>query len=248
MLTKAFILPSALAVVLSASASMAADLPSRSVAPVMPPMAAEFSWTGMRVGAQVGYAGGGDDRFGYFSRTAIRNHRDLGQLAVRGGFIGLRAGYDYQFAGSRFVLGAMVDGDINFMDRSVAGTDGLLSFRGKDKSPWDVSLTGRAGYSFGRTMVYALGGVSWAKIDYTASSTRPLVSSITDRSTYAGWVAGAGLDYAVTDNLIIGAEYRYHHYNLKDLRGGVLGVPGGSVRTNSTPSWHRVALTASYKF
>ena len=88
------------ALVLSATSALAADLPSRKVAPVAPVVAPAFSWTGFYVGADLGGA------FGYskgklFNGTAVEKIPTLNSQRVAGG---VHAGYNYQLG--MFVVGA----------------------------------------------------------------------------------------------------------------------------------------------
>jgi opacity protein-like surface antigen len=63
-MSRKFLLASVGALALTGSAALAADLPSRAPPPVYLPPAPVFTWTGIYVGGQIGYAwGGGSDNF-----------------------------------------------------------------------------------------------------------------------------------------------------------------------------------------
>ena len=74
------------------------------------------------------------------------------------------------------------------------------------KTSWQGSIRGRLGYSFGQALLYATGGVAFANMRtfYTSFGASQAFSD-----TRAGWTLGAGLEYALSRNWSIRAEYRY---------------------------------------
>ena len=68
-----------------------------------------------------------------------------------------------------------------------------------------ASIRGRLGYAFDRALVYATGGVAFLDLD---GKDKTVGVNGVDYS-FTGWTIGAGIDYALTDNLSIGAEYRF---------------------------------------
>ncbi|VVT31891.1 outer membrane protein [Rhizobium sp. EC-SD404] len=109
---------------------------------------------------------------------------------------GVHAGYNYDLGG--FVVGAEIDYDFANIeiDGGIGEVDGVA--RGKL----------RAGVDLGRVMVYGTGGVAYATAD----------TVLGDLSDF-GWAAGAGVDFAATDNIIVGAEYLYHDFSNFDDSG-----------------------------
>lgn len=245
----------AAALTVAAVPALAADLPTRKSAPIMAVVAPMYNWTGFYVGAQAGWMGGGDDSVGMraFNRNVGYSYNNLGDVAPRGGFGGLRAGYDWQALGSPFVIGAV--GDINFSDskhtarRYISPTD-LVSTRSKVE--WDGSLRLRAGYAWDRFLVYATGGVAFAQNKYrqdVTNSTLGLIAHSSKSDTMVGGTIGAGLQYAITNNLVAGVEYRYTGFDSKNVRGSIYPVAGGGwIETKATPNFHRIAATLDWKF
>lgn len=131
-----------------------------------------------------------------------------------GSFIGgLNAGYNHDFGG--WVLGAEIDysfANMNFGNG--VGVDGLGA--GKLK----------VGAALGRTLLYGTGGVAYVRGDNSDSK--------------AGYVVGAGVDYAVTDNMFVGAEYDFNHFSNVDSDM----VPGVS----SDIDVHEVTARVGWKF
>jgi opacity protein-like surface antigen len=74
-----------------------------------------------------------------------------------------------------------------------------------------LTLTARLGYTDGRWLAYAKGGVANAEIDISYDDrVTGLSTSSSGRET--GWTAGIGIEYALTPKLILGVEYNYLHF------------------------------------
>ncbi|EFG9153021.1 porin family protein, partial [Escherichia coli] len=97
----------------------------------------------------------------------------------------------------------------------------------------------RAGYAFDRFLPYVAGGVAFADMDHTLVG--PL-EAYRFSDTYTGWTIGAGLEYALTDNVILRSEYRYTDFGSADF-----AVPTGEENKVDLKS-HDVRLGISYKF
>ncbi|MET0606945.1 MAG: outer membrane protein, partial [Beijerinckiaceae bacterium] len=186
------------------TASLAADIPSRRVAPVAPApvvYAPAFTWTGFYIGVQGGYTRGrttgavsdaiGGESFGY---------------DTDGGLFGVHAGYNFQFS-PMFVAG--VEADAEWSGLSGSGVTSLGAFGHSTDIEWQGSLRGRLGLAFERAMIYATGGLALANIEHAAIGP---ISSYSYSDTRAGWTLGGGIEYAVTNNVTIRGEYRYADY------------------------------------
>lgn len=136
-------LAAALLIGASSTAAMAADLPSRRVAPAPAVVAPVFTWTGLYAGLQLGY---GWDKItaNYTFGPAVSTNRGG---VIGGGHLG------YLFQAGPAVLGAEAD---------LEGT----SFRG---NLLRSSLRARAGLTFDRTLAYVTGGVAFARNAYNIS-------------------------------------------------------------------------------
>ena len=74
----------------------------------------------------------------------------------------------------------------------------------------------RLGYAWDRWLPYVTGGYATGQVtsrfqDFNFNGGIPVVS---DKQRHGGWVLGAGVDYAITNNVIIGVEYL--HIDLED--------------------------------
>ncbi len=213
--------------VLSASFAFAADLPivrkSQTIAPPTPPP--PFTWTGFYVGLNGGYSWGSwDDGIG-------------DSLHPNGGIAGGTIGFNYQI--NQFVVG--IEGDIDWsgMKDTLAGgvvatglggpATGSLSLSYKDEVL--STLAARFGLAFGRSLVYAKVGGAWADEKFNTSGTITIPPTVTiseaDSFSRFGWIVGGGVEYAVTNNLTVKAEYNYLDFGNRNnnLNFSFSGVP-----------------------
>ena len=161
------------------------------------PVAAPYNWSGFYVGAQAGYSWG---------RNRISDTSGNYFPFKPNGFLGgLYTGYNHQFA-NKVTLGVDADAAWSEADHGspVFSQAGIL---GGNPGTVDIEATGaariRLGYAADRFLPYVAGGVAFAKASYG--------TQVNGKAThnYTGWTLGAGVEYAVTDKLILRGEYRY---------------------------------------
>lgn len=231
--------------ILGASAAAAADLPSAKYLPQAPALPAFYNWTGVYVGAQAGYSWGNDTTTELL--TGNRAFINAFEYHPESVFGGVHAGFNYQMGS--VVLG--VEGDIEGMNarsgfhdpslvRSPFDPGGLV----RVKQDWQASVRARIGYAFDRFMIYGTGGVAFTELDYTYFN--PL-AGIGEGGTFSrtGWTVGGGVNYAITNNLILGADYRYTDYGKFDYvaSSAFLGLTAAQ-----NPTTHTVRASVAYKF
>lgn len=193
---KTVALASALALSTYASA-MAADAVDQIPAAPLAVDAPAFSWEGVYGGIQ----GGAGWLDGEFSATGFGSAKQDFDGGVVGGFVG----YNWQLSNG-FVVGLEGDVDYNFNKEDVGGGD-----IGTD---WAGSVRGRVGYAFDRALVY--GAAGWTVTNGFAKG-----SGTDENKAFNGWTVGAGVDYAVTNNLFLRGEYRYNDFGDKDIIPGL---------------------------
>lgn len=219
---------------LIAGTAAAADLRSVTLPPA-PELPAFYSWTGAYVGVQGGYSWGSNRvrigaPVGPFAPMSFRIDDDSA-------FGGAHAGLNYQFGS--IVLG--IEGDIEAVNsRSRFAGAGL---NGRVSQDWQGAARARIGYAFDRLMVYAAGGASFTEYERRVFDAAGLGERLTSART--GWNIGAGLNFAFTDNLILGAEYRYTDFgrNRFATSGAFPGLSG-----NQDLSTHSARASIAYKF
>jgi outer membrane immunogenic protein len=144
---------------------------------------------------------------------------------------GIQAGYNMQ--SGMFVAGVEVD--VSWMDakgdHTYSAPDRFLfeptPLRGtitntvfRSELEWLATFRARAGVAFDRALVFVTGGPAVGEVNNRFSiniPAMPYYSPVWDKGeTEWGWTVGAGMEYAVTNNVSIKAEYLY--YDLGDHR------------------------------
>jgi len=206
----------------AADAIIQRDDPIPAAPPVAAP-AASYDWSGIYLGVDGG-----------FGRGNAKANGD--KISPQGAFGGLFAGYNFQV--DNWVIG--VEGDAQFSgihktERfEFASVDGEYAY----KTKWTGTARVRAGYAIDRFLPYVTGGLAVGEHEVSA---RFGDKSGKISKTQAGYALGAGLDYAITDNLIGKVEYQFMDFGKKSY-----GV-GESAADVSTQA-HTVRVGLSYKF
>jgi len=211
------------------TSSLAADLPSTYVPPIVSP----HNWSGLTVGFHAGYG------FGDFGPAT-------NPLPIQGAFFpesvtgfigGFQAGYDHRYANG-LVLG--VEASVSFPSQ--------LDQRKLIATPYNTTLEyfamarARAGYAIGDMLPYVIGGLAWGatRVDLNDADGAPFDSKF---RTHPGWTVGAGLAYAVAERWTAHVEYNY-----VALASAVhdLNLPSRA-QLAVEPNIHSVRLGLSYK-
>ena len=126
---------------------------------------------------------------------------------------------------------------------------------------WFGTLRGRVGYLLEpRALLYLTGGLAYGHLSADFSASHPSIGtvSISDSATKAGWVIGGGLEWALSANWMVRAEYLYMDFGSMRTKLGPVSetIPNGefptevsasgTVRTDFTDQIVRLGL--SYKF
>ncbi len=188
-----------------ASPAFAADLP-QSEAPyyVPPPL---FTWTGAYVGANAAYGVG---RYTYGGGSYFG---DAG-----GGLFGITGGYNYQ--SGPVVAGVEADlafGAVNGSGNPRAGVSATGSINGEG------SLRARFGYALDHTLFYITGGYTGADLKGSVSDYASNPNILASQSAYLnGFVIGTGVEFALTRNISVKAEYLFSDYASSGLFNGTI--------------------------
>jgi outer membrane immunogenic protein len=108
---------------------------------------------------------------------------------------------------------------------------------------WVATLSGRLGYAWGPTLLYAKGGGAWARDDYTIT-TGGLFFAGAD-ATKSGWTVGAGLEYGFTPNWSARIEYNYLDLGTETVR--FVTTAGGSFLREVDQNIHAVKLGINFR-
>ncbi len=240
--------------IITTSVAAGADLPARSSAPPLS-VAPVFTWTGLYVGLNAGYAFNGDHS--YTLTTGDNGSANPGGLitGVRPTTLLLRSdgftgggqiGYNYQFGGlgpGNIVAG--VEADIAYTDLSRSGP---YIARNGEVSNFSAStdyvgtVRGRLGYAFDTLMIYGTGGFAYGGVrddfSFLNGVGRPIY--IGDRSTTrAGYVYGGGAEYAIP----AGSALNVLHFDNISVKGEFVHYDLG---TGQTPIPNTTGIDSGY--
>jgi outer membrane immunogenic protein len=217
------------AMIAFAAPAFAADLPARTYtkAPAYTAPEVVYNWTGFYVGGNIGGAFAGNN----------------GLQGSDGRFMGgVQGGFDYQFA-TNWVIGAEAQYDW------LTGSNGGVAFPGgtvvSGNSDQLGSVTGRLGYTWGPTLLYAKGGYAWRDNPNVGVSFAGVpVAFSTDGSHRDGYTVGAGLEYMFAPNWSAKIEYQYYNFGSTTFTGGPPEIVGARFRDDE----HTVKAGLNYHF
>jgi outer membrane immunogenic protein len=232
---------------LSVGVASAADLPARTYTKAPAVVEPLFSWTGFYIGADVGYGWATSSGLGFnaaFTPGSGPAYSYHPSGVMGGGFVG----GNYQF--DKVVVGVEADWQAASLSANSGqifnafGTGYLFSTKITDYG----SVRGRLGLALDRWMIFGTAGAAWGSWSTSYSgfgAPSPFYTNTVNE--HMGWTAGAGVEYAVTNNWLLRGEYRYtdlrtssyvsatanaadaNHVTVNDIRFGVAYKFGGPV-------------------
>jgi outer membrane immunogenic protein len=229
-------------------AALAADMPVKAPARIIPLPVPVYNWTGCYIG---GHAGGG---WGRIEWTNTANSTTFGDLSPGNGFTQTKSGFigggqsgcNYQI--NQWVFG--IEG--TFAGTSIKGDVANTTFGAGDdlfstKINSIATVVGRIGYAFNNWLPYIKGGYAGADVKFSVSdSVGPFTGSGSETKWLSGWTFGGGLEYGLTPNWILGVEYDYIGLQTKSYN--VSGTSAGVYSFDVKPSIQQVVARVSYKF
>lgn len=237
---------SAVAIITLAGPAAAADLPARyrpvpAVAPV-----ATYDWTGIYLGGHGGY-GRGSAQWSEIAglSTAVQDDTVTGQgpsHRPRGAIAGGHVGLQYQW--DAFVFGLEFSGAWTNLQDSSCCLFGALDDHYTTTIHSLYQFVGRLGFAFGAWHTYIKGGYAGGRVGIKLADP---VTSGAEKQWTDGFVAGGGLEFALTPYVILGADYSYIRLNTLDHTLPLIG--DGTVAYDvKIPGIHAIVGRASYKF
>lgn len=244
--------------------AMAADMAVK--APLAPPVPV-WTWTGFYVGGNIGY--GWSDRnstivapdaasIAFFGGTlaagalpSVYNPRPSGVLG------GAQAGYNWQV--NKVVFG--IEGDIQGAD--VRGSNTILTSgvggfvpitaTATERLDWFATARGRIGLAASSALFYVTGGAAYGQVNHSLFAAAPAIPQSAGgsrTSTDAGYVVGAGVEWAFNKNWSVKGEYLYMDLgNHNTIASGISGTPAGATLVmTSREQYNIVRAGLNYKF
>ena len=185
-------------------------------------------WSGLYVGAYGGVAWADADVVDEFFYRPMGNN-----VGLDGAFInsvgnvsstdtvaayGVQAGLNLQ--ADKWVFG--IQGDIGSLDLEASDSasglfqpGSLIIWRSSLETQWMATIRGRVGFvPSDNLLVYGTGGAAVTRAVFHHSfnweeSFQDFPADISEKDTLWGWVAGAGIEWALTDRWSLGGEYLY---------------------------------------
>jgi outer membrane immunogenic protein len=179
------ILLASAALVAFAGAASAADMPARMATKAVPYIAM-YNWTGLYVGANIGYGWGREGGAGGTNLNGV----------IGGGQIG----YNWQM--NNLVLGVETD----FQGSGQRATATGVGFSVSERIRYFGTVRARVGYAWDRTLLYVTGGYAYTNIGLDLNVGAATASSNT---TKGGGTIGGGIEYAFAGPWSAKAEYLY---------------------------------------
>jgi outer membrane immunogenic protein len=198
---KKFLLASVV-IVSASTVGMAADLAAVPVA---------YDWTGGYIGLNAGAAWNNSNVDILVGATPFSLDGD--DTVFTGG---VEAGYNWQM--DSFVMG--LETDFNYLgfhaDQDfVAAAPVSLDI----KENWFGTVRGRLGFAADNLLFYGTGGLAYGNAKVEACTV--VAGCNSESNVNWGWTVGAGMEYALDQSWIIGAEYLYVDLGNPDVSCGV---------------------------
>jgi outer membrane immunogenic protein len=246
-----FLLASVGAIALIGSQAFAAE-----PLPYVPPPPV-FTWTGPYIGGQIGGAWGTGNLNAALFDPVIRALVATSTSGTPSGVIGgAHVGYLYQI--NQWVLG--IEGSVDGTGlRNTAAAAFPFAFGGSfltGNTSLDIlgTIRGKIGFAWDRVLIYGTGGAAFGgfSTDLSLVGTAPFfIARANPGTTRAGWTAGGGLQYAVTNNWSVFAEYRYTNLGSANFNNGFVATAlpiGGFFNGSRQIRFNQVQAGFSYRF
>jgi outer membrane immunogenic protein len=177
-----------------------------------------YNWTGFYVGINGGGAWSPDRSI--FVNETFNNapffDGAFGTRSVQGGFGGAQLGYRSQhgpwvFGGEFDAMGGSISGRSREIFTPYLTAGNAITIRTNECVDFFSTLTGRVGYAFDRTLIYATAGGAAVNTNLRINMTDTFGFDAAARSKglRGGYVVGAGVEYGFKGNWSLRAEYQY---------------------------------------
>ncbi|MCP4933897.1 MAG: porin family protein [bacterium] len=209
-------------------------------------------WNDFYVGVSGGVAGNNarivDLNSGVFNEGGAS--ADLSSIA---GTYGVQAGLNWQMGS--VVLGLEADFSGTNYDEGY-GFDNITpdnDFFASAKMNWLSTLRAKAGLAYGNTLVYVTGGLAFADVDFCATRDDGATScrgtsahEVKGDAILAGFAAGTGVEFKISDALSIKTEYLFVGLDNEKFTNDDPGTDADSISLDTDIHLFRVGLNYSF--
>jgi outer membrane immunogenic protein len=241
---------------LLAGPAMAADLPLKAA----PPPPAVFSWTGFYAGLNAGGAWGRSDAttsiscgpvpgflFNYIcgagfgqAEANVVNTAGTGSMSGSGFTGGGQIGYNLQ--NNNWVYGVEIDAEsfhLRASRQGMAANPGFYAaaITSSVSTDWLMTARGRVGWAHENLLAYVTGGVAATNLQASHTFLDNALPGVTaawsGSATKLGWTVGGGLEYALSRNWSVKAEYLFVKFGSVSASGIISTGPGAPGYANA---------------
>jgi len=208
-----------------------------------------FNWTGFYIGVHGGIGGGNiDSQFRFYEGEVAGDGYNYSDNAF-GAFGGVQAGYNWQF-NTNWVAGIETDfaaSGIEAKYEESGQPNNYYSESLETKVDWFGTIRGRLGYAWDNVLFYGTGGAAYGKVKVSGSyNDGDFDYGFSNSDTNWGWTAGAGVEYGITKNITLKAEYLY--VDLGNVSSDTGFVFDGDGEFKSDVAFHTLKAGLNYKF
>ncbi len=196
---------------LAAAGAQAADLGAVPIVKAPPPPS--IDWGGFYVGGHVGGATS-NTRFSFVDdTTASEDLRFTPGSFIGGGQVGVQWQYDQWVLGFEGTWSAT---DLTRTNPSTVTAGELTSVKIDDLA----TATVRFGSTWDHWMFYAKAGYAAAHLNiHSVDSSITANNTVDTTAWHGGWTAGAGAEYMLFENVLLGAEFDYYNFTFDNIDG-----------------------------
>jgi len=203
------------------------------------PVPAANDWTGFYLGVFGGLGASSHD-FGIVTPGPTADITVTGN----GGFGGIQGGHNFDLGGA--VLGVSADLALANIGASVNVTGiGPGTINANSTIDYIGTVQGRVGLPMDNLLIYAHGGYAYAHEKQSVTGLGG--TGLNFDQGHNGYVIGAGIDYAINQNLSLETEYSYYSLGSADVVSGSAFLGAGTSLTEQT-SFHALKVGLNYKF
>jgi len=228
-----------MALLTTSGSVFAADMAIRKAPPPLPiPI---YNWTGFYIGGNLGGAWSNGTLTDNFTGAGISGNNNSGFIG------GGQIGYNWQVS-PNFVLGVegMFDGaSFNSSNNQVVVLGDTI--HADLHTDWVSTLAARFGYAANNWLFYGKAGGGWVQNSATVSDlTRG--TSVSVSNTNSGWLVGAGIEYGLTSNWTMKAEWDFLRLNSFTNNADFLGPAFVGDRFSLQRDINMFTVGVNYKF
>ena len=228
----------------ASTSALTADAPSRKSATPLPAFVG-VNWTGVYVGGNAGYAWT-DSSFTHLQGGDATGERFSNR--PNGALGGAQIGARYQIQNNLVVGAEFAYSFRNAKDQKRTDLDGFSRNRISEVGNiWSIS--GNLGYSFDGYLAYVKAGYANTALRYSNNAIDDNRVLGRSKTNVGGYVVGGGLEYAITKNISLAAEYNYYNFSVGEQTQ--LRPEGGlaqAVNARNNLSSHAALAKLNYRF